>query len=100
MNNLTNLSTAAYSHVVSMLPTDRPNVNPTAPPGADKFEKILNWAGWLGFGCGLLGFIIVGIVMMVASHNGHGGGVMQKLGFVMAGCIIVGAAGGFVGAFM
>lgn len=99
MNNLT---IAAYSHVTALLPADkgRPKVNPTSPPGADKFEKIINWVAWIAFGMGLIGVIIVGIMMMVGANRGSGDDVMKKLGFVLGGCIIAASAGGIVGAFM
>ncbi|GAB3266986.1 hypothetical protein GCM10027425_33560 [Alteromonas gracilis] len=72
-----------------------------APPGADKFLTMLRWAAWIAAGVCVLGVIIAGAGMAM-SHRGHGGGGEQagRLGWVLAGCIVIGAASGLVGALV
>lgn len=72
-----------------------------APPGSEKFLTMLSWAAWIASGICVLGVIIAGGAMAMA-HRGHGGGGEQaaRLGWVLAGCIVIGAASGLVGALV
>ena len=73
-----------------------------APPGAEKFLTMLSWAAWIASGICVLGVIIAGGAMAMAHRGGHGGGAEQaaRLGWVLAGCIVIGAASGLVGALV
>jgi len=70
------------------------------PPGADKFTTILQWAAWVAFGVCVLGVIIAGAGMALQHRHGSGGEHAARLGWVFAGCIVIGAASGMVGALV
>ena len=70
------------------------------PPGTEGFQTILKWAAWIGLAVCVLGVIIAGASMAVSSRRGEGGEHMSKLGWVLGGCIIIGAASGLVGAVL
>lgn len=70
------------------------------PPGTEGFQTILKWAAWVGLAVCVLGVIIAGGSMAVSSRRGEGGEHMSKLGWVLGGCIIIGAASGLVGAVL
>ena len=71
-----------------------------APPGSEGLLTILQWAAWIGIAIGVLGVIIAGITMMIQTRRGEGGEGLAKLGWVLAGCVIVAGASGFVAAFV
>lgn len=91
------MNTFAYAAAV----VAQPNPSPIAPPGASDFELVLNWVMWIALACGVLGFIVAGIMMMLqTSGRSQGGGEhMGRLGWVAVGCVIIGAASGLVGQF-
>ena len=69
-----------------------PNPTPKAIEGLmDKINDLLGNAMWIGIICGILGLIIAGA--MIALHNrqgpGAGGEVAEKVGWVIAGVLIV-----------
>ncbi len=72
----------------------------TQPPGSDGIVTIIKWAAWIGLAVCVLGVIIAGGSMAVASRRGEGGEHMSRLGWVLGGCIIIGAASGLVGAVL
>ncbi len=69
-----------------------------APPGSEGFLKILRWAAWIAFGVCVLGVIVAGALMAVASHRGDGQQHGSRLMWTLAGCIVIGSASGLVGA--
>lgn len=71
-----------------------------APPGSTKFEDIISWAAYLALGVCVLGVIVAGAMMAISSRRGEGGEHMSRLGWVFAGCIVVGSASGLVGALV
>jgi hypothetical protein len=71
-----------------------------APPGAQGFLTILRWAAWVAFGVCVLGVIVAGALMAVHSRRGEGGETAARLGWVLAGAIVVGSASGLVGAVL
>ncbi|MPY12276.1 TrbC/VirB2 family protein [Arthrobacter bussei] len=71
-----------------------------APPGSEGLLTILRWAAWIGFAIGVLGVIISGITMMIQVRNGSGGEGLARLGWVLAGCVIVAGASGLVATFV
>jgi Type IV secretion system pilin len=71
-----------------------------APPGSEGFLKILRWAAWIAFGVCVLGVIVAGATMAIQSRRGEGGEHMSRLGWVLAGCIIIGSASALVGALV
>lgn len=74
----------------------------TAPPGADKFLTVLQWAAYFGIAVCVLGIIVAGGGMaLAASGRSNGGGEhMAKLGWTMAGAITIGAASAIVTALV
>jgi hypothetical protein len=48
----------------------------------------------------VLGIIIAGTMMAIGQRRGEGGEHASRLGWVIAGCIVIGAASGLVGALI
>lgn len=72
-----------------------------APPGSEKFLLLLRWVMWLCSGVCVVGVMIAGATMALA-HRGHGGGGEHaaRLGWVLAGCIVIGGSSALVGALI
>ena len=70
------------------------------PPGSDKLLTILQWGAWIAFGMCVLGVIVAGASMAVQHRHGSGGEHAARLGWVAAGCVVVGSASAFVGALV
>jgi len=70
------------------------------PPGAGKLTDILGWATWIAMGVCVLGVVIAGGTMAVAHRGGGGGESASRLGWVAAGCVVVGSASGIVNALV
>jgi hypothetical protein len=88
-------------HVSSSLPLNViPDPTPVVPPQAQGLLTVLNWASGIGLVLGVLGVIIVGIGMVIQLRRGEGGESIAKLGWVLAGCIIITGAAGIVRAFV
>jgi hypothetical protein len=88
-------------HLTSALPFNViPNPTPVVPPQAAGLLTVLNWASGIGLVLGDLGVIIVGIGMVIQLRRGEGGESIGKLGWVLAGCIIITGASGIVRAFV
>ncbi len=69
-----------------------PDVKPKAIAGlASKISNLLGNAMWIGIICGVLGLIVAGA--MIALHNrqgpGAGGEAVEKVGWTIAGVLIV-----------
>src|SRR3954464_15255103 len=74
---------------------------PQAPPGSGKAQTIMNWVEWVGFGCRVAGIIMVASTLALEHRHGGGGmgggaggGVIR----VLIAVILIGGAGGIVGA--
>lgn len=77
-----------------------PDPKPQAPPGSESVTQILDWVFWIAGAAGVLGFIAVGVMMMIAHRHGRGDDHLSKLGYVLGGCILVAAASGLAGALL
>jgi hypothetical protein len=77
---------------------DQPNAS--QPPGAEKLTKILNWGMWLVIFAAVIGIFITAGMMAVSYNQGRGGDHMGRLGYVLAGCVLAGAAAGIVNALI
>lgn len=81
------------TRLTTLLGTDVvPNPSPKAIDGLmDKVNDLLGNAMWIGIICGVLGLIIAG--GMIALHNrqgpGAGGEAVEKIGWTIAGVLIV-----------
>lgn len=76
-----------------------PAVGEGSPPGGDKFSTVLGWASWVVSGLCVLGILIVGGSMAVASRRG-GAEHATALGWILAACAIIGSATTIVGIMM
>ncbi|MEV5960565.1 TrbC/VirB2 family protein [Kribbella sp. NPDC051952] len=86
------------SEAQNLLPLDP--VNPgtgSKPPGSGGLEKVISWVTWIAFAICVLGIIIAGAMMAVGQRRGEGGEHAARLGWVLAACIVIGSASGFVG---
>lgn len=85
-----------------LLPLDGPPDNTPEAPGAvsGNVEKVVNWVTWIGMMVCVLGIIIAGTMMAIGQRRGEGGEHASRLGWVIAGCIVIGAASGLVNALV
>lgn len=88
------LTALIASHVLPLI--DQPA--PVAPPGAAKITTMLSWGMWLVIACAVLGLMITGVMMFLAYSQGRPAEHMSRLGYVMAGMVIAGAAAALVNA--
>jgi|SoiMethySBSTD1v2_1073268.scaffolds.fasta_scaffold4757552_1 type IV secretory pathway VirB2 component (pilin) len=80
---------------------DPVNNTPTAPNAVKgNVETVVNWVTWIGMMVCVLGIIIAGTMMAIGQRRGEGGEHASRLGWVIAGCIVIGAASGLVGALI
>ncbi|MDX6293926.1 MAG: hypothetical protein QOH50_3001 [Kribbellaceae bacterium] len=77
-----------------------PAIGTGSPPGAQKFSTVLGWASWVVSGMCVLGILIVGGTMAVASRRGGAGEHASALGWILAACAIIGSATTIVGIMM
>ena len=80
-------------HVLSAIAVD-----PAQPPGTEGIQTIIGWVAWIATALGVVGIIIVGITMFFQNRRGEGGEAAGKLGWVLAGLVLITAASAIVGA--
>lgn len=69
----------------------------TVKPGwAEGFMKLIGWTSYFALGVCVIGVIISGGAMAIASRRGEGGEHATRLGWVLAGCIVIGSASAIV----
>lgn len=73
-------------------------VDPAQPPGTEGILTIIGWVAWVATALGVVGIIIVGITMFFQNRRGEGGEAAGKLGWVLAGLVLITAASAIVGA--
>ncbi|PPK93161.1 hypothetical protein CLV92_11178 [Kineococcus xinjiangensis] len=66
------------------------------PPGIAGFKNILSWAMWIALSVCVLGIMVTGAMMAIASRDGRGGEHGARLLWVLVGCVVIGSASGFV----
>jgi hypothetical protein len=71
---------------------------PVAPPGSQGFLTIIRWVMWVALGVCVLGVVVTGASMAIASRRGEGGEHASRLLWVLGGTIIIGSATGLVSA--
>ena len=70
-----------------------------APPGVQPgLDKVLGWVKWIAYSVCTLGILIAGGMMAVGQRRGEGGEQAARLGWVLAACIVIGAATALVDA--
>jgi hypothetical protein len=84
--------------LISELPTVLPMDGGQEPPGADKLNLVLDWVKWIAYTVCILGVLIAGAMMAVGQRRGEGGEHAARLGWVLAACIVIGAATALVDA--
>ncbi len=67
-----------------------------APPGNEKLTKVLGWAAWVVCGLCVTGVLVVAGRMALMHNRGEGGQHASGLAWVLAACILIGAASGIV----
>lgn len=78
-------------------------VNPgqgTAPPGSDKVTTVISWAAWIATACCVAGFLFAGASMVFSGGSHAAGQHGTRLGWVMGGCVVIGAASALVAALV
>ena len=95
---MTSLLLSLYVSLVSTAAglTAVPQPEAKMPDWAQGFTTILNWASWFALGVCVLGVIISGGAMALASRRGEGGEHATRLGWVLAACVVIGSASGIV----
>ncbi|MFV0459909.1 MAG: hypothetical protein ACK5MT_14185 [Actinomycetales bacterium] len=73
-----------------------PAPQPTRPDWAGGFQTLINWGAWFALGVCVIGVIVTGGVMAIASRRGEGGEHATRLAWVLMGCIVIGSASGIV----
>ena len=71
-----------------------------APPGSAGLVTIVNWVAWVAVTLCVVAVIVAGIGMLFAGRRGEGGEQASKLGWVLAGSIVIGGASALVGAIV
>lgn len=72
----------------------------TRPPGAEGVDTVISWVTWIAFSVCVLGVIIAGAMMAIGQRRGEGGEHAARLGWVLAACIVIGAAMPLVNALL
>lgn len=72
------------------------DVDPTPPPGADKFNTLLSWVMWGAIIFCIAGLIIGAVALAYERSQGTGGEGKQKIIGAMIGAVIIGIAAGLV----
>ncbi len=95
---MTSFSLALYAVLAPLVArfTTVPQPEAKMPDWARGFTTILNWASWFALGVCVLGVIISGGAMALASRRGEGGEHATRLGWVLAACVVIGSASGIV----
>jgi hypothetical protein len=66
----------------------------------DKVDKVVGWVSTIALSLCILGVIIAGAMMAIGQRRGEGGEHAARLGWVLAGCIVIGTASAFVTALV
>lgn len=73
-------------------------VNPTAPPGADKFLTLVSWVGWGVCLAAVAALLIAGGQFGFDRHQGTADSeAAKKVAKTCIGCVVIAIAGGLVG---
>ncbi|GAC85209.1 hypothetical protein GP2_031_00200 [Gordonia paraffinivorans NBRC 108238] len=73
-------------------------VNPTAPPGSEKFMTLVSWVGWGACLAAVAALLIAGGKFGFDKHQGTADSeAATKVAKTCIGCVIIAVAGGLVG---
>ncbi|AUH70579.1 MULTISPECIES: hypothetical protein [Gordonia] len=80
---------------------DTINVNPQAPPGSSKFLLLLSWVGWLAMIGAVAALVIIGGKFGFEKRQGTADSESaERATKALIGCVVIGIAGGLVGALV
>jgi hypothetical protein len=80
---------------------DAPNNTAKAPGAIQKqVGDVVNYVTWIGMMVCVLGIVIAGAMMAIGQRRGEGGEHASRLGWVVAGCIVIGSASALVNLVM
>ncbi|TDO54787.1 TrbC/VIRB2 family protein [Kribbella sp. VKM Ac-2527] len=65
-----------------------------------KVDEVIGWVSTIAMSLCILGVIIAGAMMAIGQRRGEGGEHAARLGWVLAGCIVIGTASAFVTALV
>lgn len=71
---------------------------PTGVQG--KINDVVDWVTTIAISICILGVIVAGAMMGIGQRRGEGGEHAARLGWVLAGCIVIGTGAGFVKALV
>jgi hypothetical protein len=87
-------------HLVNDLPNTLPlQAQPLPDDVTNGLDTVVSWVKIIAYVVCGLGIIIAGGMMAIGQRRGEGGEHAARLGWVLAACIIIGAATGLVDAF-
>jgi hypothetical protein len=61
-----------------------------------KVETVVSWVTTIAISICILGVIVAGAMMAIGQRRGEGGEHAARLGWVLAGCIVIGTASALV----
>jgi hypothetical protein len=67
-----------------------------APPGSAKLLLLLQWVAYVGYAVCVMGVIVAAAGMAVQHRHGTAGENGSRLGWVLAGALLIGAAAALV----
>jgi len=71
------------------------------PPEVNtKVNTLVDWVTTIAITICILGVVIAGAMMAIGQRRGEGGEHAARLGWVLAGCIVIGTASAFVNALV
>ncbi|MEV6343974.1 hypothetical protein [Actinoplanes sp. NPDC051851] len=91
-----------YYRALIALPAEvpQPTKGGSAPKDLVSAVKVgLNLLAWAGTAAGVIGVLACGTVMAISHKRGEASEHMSRLGLVLAGCVLVAAAGPLVSWF-
>ncbi|MEV6284484.1 TrbC/VirB2 family protein [Kribbella sp. NPDC051770] len=62
----------------------------------DKVDTVVSWVTTIAIAVCVLGVIVAGAMMAIGQRRGEGGEHAARLGWVLAGCIVIGTASALV----
>jgi hypothetical protein len=70
------------------------------PDVKTKVQTLVDWVTTIAISLCILGVIIAGAMMAIGQRRGEGGEHAARLGWVLAGCIVIGTASALVNALV
>lgn len=90
----------AVPDLLTSLPMDFGDINPSQPPGTDRLSDVMGWVKWVALAICVIGIMVGGALMAIQSRRGQGGEHAGTIGMALGGVIIISAAGALVGFLM